>query len=559
LPFIFQRSGLISCFIFLLLQRLLILFLQMTKTPLILVLFISLFSCTKHKSNFADKQVFRYNEPRNITSLDPAYASNQANIWAVNQLFNGLVQLDDALHIKPDLATKWTISTDGLDYEFIIRKHVFFHKNTCFKDSTRAVTAYDFEYSFKRLQDKNLALPGSWTLAKVSHLKAINDTVFQIKLQEPFPAFLGLLTMKYCSVVPQEAIEKYSSDFRRNPVGTGAFQFKLWVENTKLVLRKNPLYFERDAKGNTLPYLEAIAIKFLPDRQSGFMEFIQGKSDFISGLDPSYKDDILNSNGSLQAKYQNRITLIKGAYLNTEYLGFYFDAQANKAMQSRYIRQAINYGFDREKMIRFLRNGIGIPAINGIVPKGMPSFANTKGFDYQPEKAKALIDKYKQESGDTNPKVILSTNSSYLDLCEYIQGELSKLGLEIQIDVNPPATLRQEIAQGKKEFFRASWIADYPDAQNYLSLFYSKNFKPKGPNATHYASKEFDLLYEQSFTIVADALRFKSYQKMDSLLMAEAPIVPLYYDEVLRFQQKNIKGMTVNPINLLQLKTVWKE
>jgi len=532
---------------------------QMSKTSFILLLFISFFSCTKHKSNFTDKQVFRYNEPRNITSLDPAYASNQANIWAVNQLFNGLVQLDDALHIKPDLAKKWSVSNDGLSYTFTLRNEVFFHKNTCFKKETRKVNAYDFEYSFKRLQDKNLALPGSWTLAKVKHLEAVNDSVFTIKLQEPFPAFLGLLTMKYCSVIPKEAIEKYGNDFRKNPVGTGAFQFKLWVENTKLVLRKNLLYFEKDSKGKSLPYLEAVAIKFLPDRQSGFMEFIQGKSDFISGLDPSYKDDILNSNGALQKKYEKNIDLIKGPYLNTEYLGFYFDAPQNKAMQSKYIRQAINYGFDREKMIRFLRNGIGKPAVNGIIPKGMPSFANLKGFDYQPEKAKALIAKYKEETGNTNPIVILSTNSSYLDLCEYIQGELSKLGLTIQIDVNPPATLRQEIAQGKKEFFRASWIADYPDAQNYLSLFYSKNFKPKGPNATHYSSKAFDILYEQSFAIVNDSLRFQSYQKMDSLVMAEAPIVPLYYDEVLRFHQKNIKGMTINPINLLQLKTVWKE
>lgn len=529
------------------------------KKYFLLILLIGIASCSKKQDKHDDTQVFRYNEPRNITSLDPAYASNQANIWAVNQLFNGLVQLDDSLHIKPDIAKKWMLSDDGLSYKFVLRDDVFFHKNQCFKNKTRHVTAYDFEYSFKRLIDKKLALPGSWTLSKVSHFEAKNDSVFTIQLKQAFPAFLGLLTMKYCSVVPKEAIAKYGTSFRSNPVGTGAFQFKLWVENTKLVLRKNPLYYEHDSNGKQLPYLEAIAIKFLPDRQSGFMEFIQGKSDFISGLDPSYKDDILNANGQLQEKYKTNIKLVKGAYLNTEYLGFYLDAPKNKATQSKYIRQAINYGFDRDKMIRFLRNGIGSPATSGIIPKGMPAFKAFHLFNYNPTKAQKFIATYKKETGDNHPKVVLSTNSAYVDLCEYIQSEMGKLGLDVQVVVTPPATLRQEIAQGKKEFFRASWIADYPDAQNYLSLFYSKNFKPKGPNATHYSNSTFDTLYEKSFEITNDSLRFKTYQQMDTLLMKTAPIVPLYYDEVLRFHHNNVKGMTINPINMLQLKRVWKE
>ena len=529
------------------------------KKTFFLIVLLALVSCSTKQKQHNDSQIFRYNEPRNITSLDPAYASNQANIWAVNQLFNGLVQLNDSLQVKPDIAKKWSISDDGLNYTFTLRNAIYFHKNKCFKNKTRLVTASDFEYSFKRLLNKKLALPGSWTLNKVAAFKAVNDSIFTIQLKQAFPAFLSLLTMKYCSVVPKEAIAKYGTSFRSNPVGTGAFQFKLWVENIKLVLRRNPLYYEYDSKGKRLPYLESVAIKFLPDRQSGFMEFIQGKSDFISGLDPSYKDDILNANGQLQKKYQNNIKLIKGAYLNTEYLGFYLDAPKHKAVQSKYIRQAINYGFNREKMIRFLRNGIGSPATSGIIPKGMPAFKTKHFFNYNPSKAQKLIARYKKETGDKHPTVVLSTNSAYVDLCEYIQSEMEKLGLEVQVTVNPPATLRQDIAQGKKEFFRASWIADYPDAQNYLSLFYSKNFKPKGPNATHYANTTFDSLYKKSFGMTTDSLRFNAYQQLDSLLMKTAPIVPLYYDQAVRFHHNNVKGMTINPINLLQLKTVWKE
>src|SRR5690606_35799864 len=98
--------------------------------------------------------------------------------------------------------------------------------------------------------------------------------------------------------------------FRSNPVGTGPFQFKIWEENVKLILRKNPLYYEKDEQGNQLPYLKAVAITFLPDKQSGFLQFVQGKQDFVSGLDPSYKDEILTPKGQLQPKYTNKVSMI---------------------------------------------------------------------------------------------------------------------------------------------------------------------------------------------------------------------------------------------------------
>ena len=129
--------------------------------------------------------------------------------------------------------------------------------------------------------------------------------------------------MRYCSVVPKEAVSYYGNNFRSNPVGTGPFAFKFWEENVKLVLRKNPLYFERDTQGNSLPYLEAVAITFLPDKQSEFLQFVQGNIDFMTGLDNSYKDDIITTKGTLQPKYKDRVTLITTPYLNTEYLGFF--------------------------------------------------------------------------------------------------------------------------------------------------------------------------------------------------------------------------------------------
>jgi peptide/nickel transport system substrate-binding protein len=522
------------------------------------VITLFLISCNSKQKKPNDNLVFRYNEHANISSLDPAFAKNQANIWAVNQLFSGLVQLDDSLHVQPDIAKNWLISNEGKTYIFNLRKDVKFHKHFLFgKDSTRFVKAHDFEYCFNRLLDAKVASPGKWVLKNVASFKAENDTTFKIQLKKAFPPFLGLLTMKYCSVVPKEIVDYYGTDFRSHPIGTGPFKFKLWVENTKLVLRKNELFYEKE-KNVQLPYLEAVAITFLPDKQSEFLQFIQGNLDFLNSIDPSYKDDILTDNGLLKQKYAATVNMVKGAYLNTEYLGFLMDKKES-VTNSELIRKAINYGFDRTKMIKFLRNGIGTPAVNGFIPKGLPSFNTAKGYTYQPVKAKALIEEYKIASGNNEPKIAITTNSQYVDLCEYIQKELQNIGLETAIDVVPPSTLRQSKANGKLAIFRASWIADYPDAENYLSLFYSKNFAPNGPNYTHFKNAQFDALYESSFKITDKLKRYKIYQKMDSLIIEKTPVVPLYYDEVIRFSRKNVKGLGINPINLLNLKRVRKQ
>ena len=311
-----------------------------------------LISCNSEMNSDKDHLVFRYNEHSNIATLDPAFASNPQLIWPTNQLFNSLVQLDDELNIQPDIAKNWTFNDSTLTYKFNLRNDVYFHKSEVFtnahKDSTRLVTAHDFEYSFNRLLDEKVAARGSWVLNNVDRFYAENDSTFSIQLNQPFPAFLGLLSMRFCSVVPKEAIDYYGNDFRSNPVGTGPFKFKLWEENIKLVLRRNPDYFEKDELGNQLPYLEAVAITFLPDKQSEFLQFVQGKLDFVSGLDNSYKDEIVSTKGKLQEKYKNQVNLITSPYLNTEYLGFYMDSPSSE-IQSKKIRQAINYGFDREK------------------------------------------------------------------------------------------------------------------------------------------------------------------------------------------------------------------
>lgn len=523
-------------------------------------------SCTSENRN-AGKKVFRYNEAANIQSLDPAFAKDQAMIWVDVQLYNGLVQMDNELNIVPSIAKSWEVSNDGLEYTFHLRNDVYFHPHQLFKNGKRRVVAEDFVFSLNRIVDTKTMSPGAVFFENVEQINgkysffAPNDTTFVVRLKQAFSPFLGILTMPYASVVPKEIVNHYKEDFRKHPIGTGPFKFKMWKENVKLVLVKNEDYFEKDSLGKRLPYLDAVAISFIVDKQSVFLEFVKGNIDFISGIDPNYKDEILTRSGKLQSKYKDKINLITQPYLNTEYLGFKMDVNdEKKPLKDKRVRQAINYGFSREKMIKYMRNNIGYPGEYGIIPVGLAGFDSTvNSYEYNPEKSKRLLAEAGYPNGEGMQEITLSTTATYLDLCKYIQQQLGLLGIKVKIDVNPPAALREHIAQGKTQWFRGSWIADYPDAENYLSLFYSKNHCPKGSNYTHFSSKEFDKLYEKAILETDSEKRITLYKKMNAIIIEESPIVVLYYDQVLRFVQKNISGFESNPLNLLILKSVNKE
>ena len=534
-------------------------------------------ACSSH--DHGDKMIFRYNETVGIASLDPAFAKDQSTIWPCKQLYNGLVELstseagDDAIQVEPSIAKYWDISSDGLTYTFTLRNDVYFHKNPLFTssashhssshslslpltpshsqdiDSTRRVVASDFVYSFRRIIDPAVLSPGAWVLSEVDTFYAANDTTFIIRLREPFSPFLSLLGMVYCSVVPHEVVEYYGKDFRSHPCGTGPFQFQYWKEGVKLVLRKNPNYFEKG-----LPYLDAVAVTFIVDRQTVFLEFIKGNLDFMNSLDASYKDEILTLDGRLKEKYADRIDMISIPYLNTEYLGFNMSDGSGAISQK--IRQAISCGFDRRKMMRYLRNNIGVPGVNGFIPRGLPGAAKEPMNEYDPDRARRLLAEAGYPNGKGLPALKLSTTANYLDLCKYIQQQLGLLGINVEVDVNPPAPLREQMAQGKLQWFRASWIADYPDAENYLSLFYSPNCAPAGPNYTRFKDAKVDRLYEQARATADDSLRALLYHQIDSLVMEQAPVLVLYYDQILHFTHKNVTGLRTNAMNTLDLRRV---
>ncbi|GAA4754755.1 ABC transporter substrate-binding protein [Flavisolibacter ginsenosidimutans] len=530
---------------------------HLTILTLVAALLSSCYSGEKEK-----KTIFHYNETTGIASIDPAFAKNQSIMWAVHQLYNTLVEVDSNLNIVPSLAKRWTISDDKKTYTFFLRNDVRFHDDACFQNTKgRSLTAKDVEYSLTRILDKATASPGSWIfngkVDSVEAFKAIDDTTFQLKLQRPYNPILGILSMQYCSVVPREAVEKYGNDFRRHAVGSGPFQFVAWEEGQAMVLKKNPAYFEVDKNRVRLPYLDGVKISFYDSKATEFLAFRQGKLDFINDIDASFKDEVLTKKGELRSDWKGKIQLHTHPYLNIEYFGILVDTTnsllKNSPLRFQKVRQAINYGFDRRKMVLYLRNSLGTPATAGFVPAGLPSFDSTevKGYDYNPQLARKLM----REAGVTGsnyPAIKLLTIPIYSDIASYIARQLEEIGLNVQVDVVQKSLLLDMTSSSRALFFRGSWIADYPDAENYLSVFYSKN--PAPPNYTRYNNPAFDALFEKAIAETNDTLRYKLYRQADRLMIKDAPVVPLWYDMAVHLVQNNVQDFEPNALNLLELR-----
>ncbi|MDN3551756.1 ABC transporter substrate-binding protein [Mucilaginibacter aquaedulcis] len=514
------------------------------------------------------KTVFNINLEEGLTSLDPAFCRNRYTIWMDNQIFNGLVQINDSLKVIPCIAKTWNVSADGLLYTFHLRNDVYFHDDPHFTGGVgRKAIAADFVYSFSRLIDPKVASSGSWIFSdKIEGKNAFtapDDSTFRIRLKQPFAPFLSMLTAQYCSVVPKEVVEFYGKDFRSHPVGTGPFKFKYWKEGEVMVLLKNEKYWERDKNGVRLPYLDAVKASFIADKQTSFLEFIKKKLDFLNDIDGSYRNDILTKSGKVTQKYKGKFVLNTAPYLNTMYLGILVDSNLAIVKKSPLkilkIRQAINYAVDRQKMMKYLRNSMGTPGYAGFIPEGMPGFSRSvKGYTYDPEKARELLAEAGFPDGKNLPEISLATTVGYRSLIEYVQGQLDRIGIKTNVEITQGASLRELVSKNGINFFYGQWIADYPDGENYLSVFYSKNKIPFGPNYTGFNNKQFDDLFEQTYHVKNDSTRYALYQQMDQIVMEQSPVVVLYYDKLINLYQNNISGYSLNGQILLVLKRVVK-
>jgi oligopeptide transport system substrate-binding protein len=205
-------------------------------------------------------------------------------------------------------------------------------------------------------------------------------------------------------------------------------------------------------------------------------------------------------------------------------------------------------------MMMYLRNSIGTPAESGFIPLGLPGFDSTivRGYHYDPEKARRLLREAGFPQGIGLPTVTLKTIDIYADLASFITRQLEEIGIRVQVDITQKSLLLEETAKSQALFFRASWIGDYPDAENYLSVFYSEN--PAPPNYTRYKNAAFDVLYRKALIENNDSIRYTMYRAMDQMIINDAPVVPLWYDQVIHFVNPAVTGFEANGLNLLELR-----
>ena len=250
------------------------------------ILLLLLLAACGEKKTEDSRSVFNLNlSSGSLESLDPAYAKDLYTLWTTHMIYNTLVETDQALHITPSLATSWEISADRTRYRFHLKPDVFFQDAPEFPGGKgRKMLASDVVYSFQRLVDPSIASSGAWIfndrIAADSPFVAVDDSTFELRLRAPFQPMLPMLSMPYCSIVPSEVTAHWGKAFRRHPCGTGPFRYFDWDEGNALILHKNPQYWEHNASGQRLPYLDAVRITFFDSKATEFLLFLQHKLEF---------------------------------------------------------------------------------------------------------------------------------------------------------------------------------------------------------------------------------------------------------------------------------------
>lgn len=547
--------------------------LQRYKLILLFSVLLLFAGCGKKDSG---KKVFNFNEPNGIESLDPITANNYPAINVLINVCEGLVEYDKDAKLQPALAKSYEISEDGKLYTFHLRNNIYFHDDDCFTGKKgRKVTAADFKYCYERVCNPTVKSRGLWVYRdkvegaedysnapnKVKEIKgfiALNDSTFQIRLVNPFAPFLSILTMPYGYIYPKEAVEYYKENFGFHIVGTGPYKFVRWDIDKELVCEKNTKYWGTDIKGKTLPYIDGFVVSFIRSPETEFLDFQSKKLDFQKPSIDVY-GQIADDEGKLKPGYD--FDMIKQPYLNTVYLCTMLNPKMeggknNPLAENKKLRQAINYAIDRDKICKYVLKGKGIPGIHGPLPKGMPGYSeDVKGYTYDREKAIKLLEEAGYPGGKgLNLKLVYHNDESQRELCEALQAQFREIGINLQIEEMLGASHRSAQNEGKLTFWRANWGADYYDPENYYALFYGKNETPIGPNTSHYKNPQVDSLYELGLKLTNFDDRMNVYREIDKIIMEDSPWMIIYYNQYIYLKQKNVSGMYVDGLGIINLK-----
>jgi ABC-type transport system substrate-binding protein len=517
-----------------------------------------------------ERRVFRYNQPEALTSLDPAFARNQANSWAT---FPALQRVAGAGFRPCSRCRPWpgttpfrptakpTPSGCGPAYGFTTatyslaagaarspRRTLCTASGVCWDGATASPGGWIFRGKVLEKPDGSIS---------DTAFVAANDSTLRIHLKEPFIPFLGILTMPYAYVVPHEAVEKYGKDFREHPVGTGPFRFKLWDEGNVLLYERNPNYWRADRQGHKLPYLDAVAVSFLPDRKTEFLTFMQGKLDFLSGIRAGSRDLIMHPDGTIREDFKGKFTVQKAPYLNTEYLGIQLDsanligeqAVQGRALRDKRVRQALNYALNKPEMLTYLLNRVGHAGTSGFVPTALPSFSEKEvpGYTYQPQKSRQLL--RAAGYGPQRPlRLRLSTVLERKEIGEYLQKQWADVGVQVQIDINQSAAQQDLVDNGPGGFLRQKLAGRLSRRRKLPGLVLQPQFQPRGPRQNPLQKRGLRPALRPGPPRSRRRQAYQAlYQAMDRIVVEECPVISLYYDEVVRLTQNNVRGLNPEP------------
>ncbi len=510
------------------------------------------FSYTAHGADIkkygGDYRIPLSSEP---TSLDPAFITG---IYAVNvamNLFDGLLEFDKDLNVVPSIARVWKISRDHRTYTFFLRRGVKFHNG-------REVTAQDFVYSLTRILSPETGSPVASLFfniqgAKefhegkteaVSGLRAPDSNTLKIQLEQPFAPFLSILAMANAKVVPREEIGPH---FGRHPVGTGPFSFHSWEPGQEILLKANTEYFEGR------PFLDTLRFRIYPNIQweKIFDDFEKGLLE--QSIIPSSKYDMITSN----ARYTSRYTFISKHGLNLVYIGMNVTIPPFNDYR---VRQAIYHAVNIEKIVREITKRGSIPA-KGILPPGIAGFhPRFKGYSYDPDKSRKLLEDAGYAQGRGIPPIeiwtVAKTESVQKELTAY-QQYLANIGIQLVPRVAENwSKFIKFINEKMAPMYYAAWYADYPDPDNFLYVLCHSKSKT---NRMGYHNPDVDGLLDQARQEWDYMKRVELYREVEKIVMRDAPIICQHVNSFNYLFQPWVKGVEVSYLGAeyIQFQNVW--
>ena len=516
--------------------------------------------CSRVPKASADPSTVRLVGAR-IGGFDPARAGDAASAAAYARLYEGLLQYDpDArpYRLIPGLAESLPeVSADGLEYVFRLRADVRFQDDPCFAATGgvgRQVVAEDFVYSIKRVADPFTASSGWWAFddrledldefraaaaaagradydRPVAGLRADDARTLRLRLKRPYPQLPWVMAMHYAYAVPREAVEAYGEEFGRHPVGTGPYRLAAWRPNYRMEFVRNPSWAAagRAEAEEGRPAIARLVAYVVHDPTTQWLLFLQGRLDLI-GVGRDQWDAVFDETGALRETLRRRgIEAERLDTLEIQYIGFNMDDPI--LGPNRALRQALSWAFDGEAWARFHGGRVRRPS--SPLPEdiagdpGAPPCAI--GFDL--DRARALLREAGYPEGRdprTRRRLQLTLEVADADRPEIRQSTelfiqfMDRLGVVVRPSYNNRPTFFQKLARRQAQMFRLSWVADYPDAQNFLQLFYGPNASP-GPNRANYANPDYDRLYERMREMPDGPERTALCARLVAIVVEDAP------------------------------------